>query len=623
MRIVDAIKKYRFGLQTKVVFITILTGTLAGGILVSFQIYQNRTKTIEIAKDRLRHDGLIIQQEIAERGDRASEISKKIAISLPPLFERPNPSIIQKVVASFQNKNPGFIITIRTSRDFLSGNSEKERFSNPDNRPTLFSALNGETAVSIEKTAADNFSVAASAPILFKSREEWIVHTEWTLTPDFVAQLRRYIDKELSVSFIPFKKEETIPSLIQDQIAQDFVESILHYHKPVLHNPFTTRENKGAPSTLRYYMPLINSHGMTLGAIQVQLEKSAVFQNKAFFQFGVVMLLLPLLMGTLIFLLIKYMITAPIIQLSKVAKTIAVGNFSVALPQNRSNDEIGGLTSALGEMRQKIENKTTELTSLNDALFSQKKHLMKLNEELNQKNDYIASLVSTVSHELRTPMASIMGFSELLLNRKLSQEKQAKYLETIYLESQRLAAILNDFLDIQKLESKEPGLRLEEIRCQELIESVLTRFPSSIYRQHQFSKMIPRDLPAIKGDEQRLVQVLINLISNAIKYSPQGGTVTVKAQKEENEILISVHDEGIGIPEENQNKIFTKFYRVDSSDHREIGGTGLGLSICKEIIELHGGNIRVESREGEGTRFTFSLPLTERGDHDQENINCR
>ncbi len=622
MRLIDAIKRVRFGLQTKVVFITILTGTLAGGLLISFQIYQNRTKTIEIAKDRLRHDGLIIQQEIVERGDRASEISKKIAISLPSLIERPNQSIIQKVIASFQNKNPGFIITIRTSKNFISGNPAKEKFSNPDNRPTVFSALNGETAVSIEKTASDNLSIAASAPILFKSRAEWIVHAEWMLTPDFVAQLRRYIDKDLSVSFVPFKKEEMIPSLIQGQIAQDFLESILHYNKPVLHNPFTTKGNNGAPSTLRYYMPLINSHGMTLGAIQVQLEKSAIFQNKAFFQFGVLMLLLPLLMGTLIFLLIKHMITAPIIQLSKVAKTIAVGNFSVALPQSRSNDEIGGLTSALGEMRQKIENKTTELTSLNDALFSQKKHLMKLNEELNQKNDYIASLVSTVSHELRTPMASIMGFSELLLNRKLSQEKQAKYLETIYLESQRLATILNAFLDIQKLESKDPGLRIEEIRCQDLIEAVLTRFPSSIYRQHKFSKIMPRDLPVIKGDQQRLVQVLINLISNAIKYSPQGGTVTVKARREENEVLISVHDEGIGIPEENQEKIFTKFYRVDSSDHREIGGTGLGLSICKEIIELHGGKIRVESHEGEGTRFTFSLPLTERGDHGEKNINC-
>jgi signal transduction histidine kinase len=607
--IIDAIKRYGFGLQTKVVFITILTGTVAGGLLVSLQIYQSRSKTVEIAKDRLRHDGLIVQQEILERGDRASEISKKIAISLPPLFERPNPSIIQKVIASFQNKNPGFIITIRTSKDFLSGTAAKEKFSNPDNRPTIFSALNGETAVSIEKTASDNLSIAASAPIHFNSRAEWIVHTEWMLTPDFVAQLRRYIDKELSISFVPFKKEETIPWLIQNQIAQDFPESILHYNKPVLHNPFTTIGNKGSPSTLRYYLPLINSHGTTLGAIQVQLEKSALFQNKAFFQFGVLMLLLPLLMGTLIFLLIKYMITAPIIQLSRVAKTIAVGNFSVALPQSRSNDEIGGLTSALGEMRQKIENKTTELTSLNDALFSQKKHLMKLNEELNQKNDYIASLVSTVSHELRTPMASIMGFSELLLNRKFSQEKQAKYLETIHLESLRLATILNDFLDIQKLESKDPGLRIEEIRCQELIETVLTRFPSSIYRQHKFAKIIPRDLPVIKVDHQRLIQVLINLISNAIKYSPQGGTVTVKAEQKEDKVLISVHDEGMGIPEENQEKIFTKFYRVDSSDHREIGGTGLGLSICKEIIELHGGEIWVESQEGEGTRFTFSLPI--------------
>ncbi|MFI5303506.1 MAG: sensor histidine kinase, partial [Nitrospiria bacterium] len=365
------------------------------------------------------------------------------------------------------------------------------------------------------------------------------------------------------------------------------------------------------PSTLSYYIPLINSHGIALGAILVQLEKSVIFLNKEFFQFGAFILFFPFLMGILIFMLIKYMITAPIIQLSKVAKTIAVGNFSVVLPAKQSNDEIGGLMDALSEMKQKIENKTTELTSLNDALLSQKKHLMKLNQELNEKNDYIASLVSTVSHELRTPMSSIMGFSELLLNRKFSHDKQTKYLETIHLESQRLATILNDFLDLQKLESKEPGLLLETIDCREFIETVLARFPTSIYRNHKFSKKISPDLPEVRGDQKRLIQVLINLVSNAIKYSPKGGTVTVEARREEEDVFISVKDEGIGIPEEKQEKIFTKFFRVDSSDHREIGGTGLGLSICKEIIQLHGGRIWVESHEQEGTRFTFSLPVTQ------------
>ncbi|MBI1819398.1 MAG: HAMP domain-containing histidine kinase, partial [Nitrospirae bacterium] len=596
----------RFGLQAKVVFITVLTGTLAAGILASFQVYQDRARILEITKDRLRRDGSIIQQEIIERGDKALEISKKTAITIR-VFEFLDHTAAQRITASFEKKNPGFRISIVFPEDVFLKKPSAEYFSFPEAHPSIFSALKGNSLASIEKTSSGSFSIGAAAPMTLKNNVTWIVHTEWPFNPEYTAELKRLIDKDISIEFLPLSAGKPLTDLIEEEREKSSLEFFLNVNRPPVQNPFFSRTRKDTPSFLTYYLPLVNSQGTTLGILGIRLTRSVVFSNKGFIQNGAFILLFPLLMGTLFFLLTRKMIATPIIQLARVARTIATGNFTVPLPDIKAKDEIGELTSAIRDMRQKIENKTNELTSLNDTLLTQKKYLLKLNNELNQKNDYIASLVSTVSHELRTPMASIMGFTELLLNRKLPRTKQLNYIETIYLESIRLATILNDFLDIQKMESKDPGLILEEVTLKEVIDVVLVRFSDSIYPRHHFVKILPRDLPLIKGDKNRLVQCLMNLLSNAVKYSPKGGEIIIEVEKNEKELLTSVQDEGLGIPEEMQAKLFTKFFRVDSSDHREIGGTGLGLALCKDIIELHGGKIWVESKEGEGTRFTFSI----------------
>ncbi|MFI5303319.1 MAG: hypothetical protein ACHQYP_00870, partial [Nitrospiria bacterium] len=242
--------RIRFGLQTKVVFITVLTGALVGGLLTSFQFYQNRTKAVEFAKDRLRHDGAIIQQEILERGDRASEISKKIAITLQ-LFEKLDSRTIQKVEATFQNKNPGFIIHIRTREGIFTENQTEEKFSNPNDRQTVLSALNGESTISIEASAAHQLSISASTPLIYKLKG-WIVHTEWVLTPEFINQLKKFTDKDIFISFLPFKNGESVASLIETQSVKDHLESFLNYSKLDLQNPFFTKETHGSPSTLSY-----------------------------------------------------------------------------------------------------------------------------------------------------------------------------------------------------------------------------------------------------------------------------------------------------------------------------------------------------------------------------------
>ena len=215
-------------------------------------------------------------------------------------------------------------------------------------------------------------------------------------------------------------------------------------------------------------------------------------------------------------------------------------------------------------------------------------------------------LVSLVSHELRTPMASVLGFSELMLTRQLSEAKSRMYVETIYKEAQRLSNLINDFLDVQRMESGRQVYNYIEVDLKPILRQISNVFS----RERGRLKLdIPPHLPAVQADPDRIVQTLTNLVSNGLKYSPDGGDVIVRARlNEQNFVEIAVQDHGLGIPREAQPHLFTKFYRVDNSDRREIGGTGLGLAISREIVEAHGGKIWLESEPGHGSTFYFTLP---------------
>ena len=243
-------------------------------------------------------------------------------------------------------------------------------------------------------------------------------------------------------------------------------------------------------------------------------------------------------------------------------------------------------------------------------------------------------LIGTVSHELRTPMSSVLGFSELLLTRKLSEDKRLLYTETIHREAKRLSALINDFLDIQRMEARRQEYRLEPLALPEVISAVQATFATQS-KEHSIVVDIPDELPLVRADQDGVSQMLNNLLSNAIKFSPQGGEVRISCAAVEVKgetvtfltpedhplspellgdgrwVVVSVSDEGLGIPEEAMSHLFEKFFRVDSSDRREIKGTGLGLAICKEIIEAHGGRIWAESKEGLGSTFWFTLPYYE------------
>ena len=229
--------------------------------------------------------------------------------------------------------------------------------------------------------------------------------------------------------------------------------------------------------------------------------------------------------------------------------------------------------------------------------------------ELQELNRLKTDFLSTAAHELRTPLTSIQGFSEILLGRQMDEGRQRRFLTLINEQSLHLHKIIDDLLDVSRLEAKRQlTLTLEPINVATLMnEAALPFLESEANRRFVFERL--NDCPIIPGDPMRLLQVGKNLLSNAIKYSPEGSTITVSLRALPDYLQVSIQDQGIGLTPEQQAHLFEKFYRADASN-TAVGGTGLGLAICQMIIELHGGKIWVESERGIGSIFHFTLPLT-------------
>ncbi len=223
-----------------------------------------------------------------------------------------------------------------------------------------------------------------------------------------------------------------------------------------------------------------------------------------------------------------------------------------------------------------------------------------------------SEFVSTVSHELRTPMTSIKGYVDLLLMGAVGalSDQQRHFLEIIRNNADRLTALVNDLLDISRIETGRVELDLRAVHIHEVVEQVVTSLQARAQsRGLDLKAQVPASLPAVWGDSARVAQILTNLVGNAIQYTPPGGKVTISARPANGFLEVSVADTGIGISEENRKRIFDRFFRADDPLVQETPGTGLGLSITASLVEMHGGEIWVESELGEGSTFTFTLPL--------------
>jgi signal transduction histidine kinase len=301
--------------------------------------------------------------------------------------------------------------------------------------------------------------------------------------------------------------------------------------------------------------------------------------------------LLLILLGALY---VNRAVARPVRLAAEAAANVADGDFSSRL-QTDGPGEVGRLELTFNSMAASLESTLADLEERNQTLV--------------ESEQTKSELVSNVSHELRTPLASVLGFSSLMLDRELPADEVRRYLEVIRTEARRLAELLNDLLDIQRIEQGTIELRLEEVDLNDLLAAQVTLYSAQSVH-HELRLDSADEALVVYGDRDRLAQVIGNLLSNAIKYSPEGGVVDISASLVGDEAWIWVRDEGLGIPTEHQQRIFTKFFRGDAGRERGISGTGLGLVLARQIVEAHGGEIGFESSEGKGSTFWLQLPAT-------------
>jgi len=215
-----------------------------------------------------------------------------------------------------------------------------------------------------------------------------------------------------------------------------------------------------------------------------------------------------------------------------------------------------------------------------------------------------------MSHELRTPLNAIIGFSEVLNERMFGElnEKQEEYLKDIYSSGQHLLSLINDILDLSKIEAGRMELELADFSLPAAIDNALILVRERASRRGiRLGRTIDDRVGMIRGDERKVKQVLLNLLSNALKFTPEGGRIDVRAAVNDGMAEISVADTGVGIAPEDQEAIFEEFRQVGTAD-KKVEGTGLGLALSRKFIELHGGRIWVQSQPGKGSTFSFTLP---------------
>ncbi|AQL56912.1 ATP-binding protein [Abyssicoccus albus] len=278
-------------------------------------------------------------------------------------------------------------------------------------------------------------------------------------------------------------------------------------------------------------------------------------------------------------IVLSKVITQPLVRMKKATEELNRGNHEVELSTSRK-DELGELATAI-----------THLS----------KDLKRLK---NERNEFLAN----VSHELRTPLTYLKGYTDIINRDTTSEEDRIRYTQIIQEETEHLAGLIKTMFELAKIDQNEFAIKKEKVEFDALIQKIVERIYPAIEEQNiEFSYSCPNNV-IITIDPERIQQVLLNILDNAIKYTPRGNHVRLEVVQNKNEVLTIISDTGEGIAEEDMPYIFDRLYRAEKSRSRSKGGSGLGLTIAKEIVELHTGRMEVESEPGEGTAFNISLP---------------
>jgi signal transduction histidine kinase len=317
------------------------------------------------------------------------------------------------------------------------------------------------------------------------------------------------------------------------------------------------------------------------------------------------------------YFIIRYVIVKPLRHLRDVSDAVAHGNTALRA-DIRTGDDFEQLATAFNRMLRTLMSIQEELRQANVNLDGKVDELAQVNMRLYEMNQLKSEFLATMSHELRTPLNSILGFSEVLAGIESMDDRQKRYVQNIQKSGKTLLEMINDILDLAKIEAGKMDIRLTEFRIHQIVaaQADMVR-PLAERKNIDIDVSADLELPPMLQDQARVQQILGNLLSNAIKFTPEGGRVAVTAAREPDDFLVlNVIDTGVGIAEEDQQVIFEKFRQgkmsVPTGDimAREYSGSGLGLSIVMELCKLLGGQVTVSSELGKGSTFTVRLPWT-------------
>lgn len=314
---------------------------------------------------------------------------------------------------------------------------------------------------------------------------------------------------------------------------------------------------------------------------------------------------------------VEHFVLTPILTQNGIIGMLFVGNRSNASAVTEGDEEL--ISILANQIGQSLENaRLFEQVYRSSQILESKVHdrtrqLASALEEVKHISKTKSEFISAVSHELRTPLTSIKGYAAILLAGKLGDIPQSakERLEKINIHSDNLVKFINDLLDISRIESGRVEMKMAESDLAALVEGVHDLLvPQMKTKNIRWEAHIDANVPPIVLDRHQAERIFINLVSNAIKFTPQEGLISVKAKREADTVTIDVCDTGIGIEKKDIDKLFDEFYRVDNEINQNVKGTGLGLSLVKKIVEAHQGKIWVTSEVGKGTMFHFTLPLT-------------
>ncbi len=326
------------------------------------------------------------------------------------------------------------------------------------------------------------------------------------------------------------------------------------------------------------------------------------------------------LLAVLVFyLILTKLILSPVRRLRETTEKVQAGDLAIR-SQIRTGDEFEQLAGAFNSMLDQVERSQVQLRSMNESLDLKVSELSEANIGLFESNRLKSEFLANVSHELRTPLNSIIGFAEVLdelaRNDAAADPKRLRYIQNILTSGRSLLEMINELLEMAKIEAGRMEVSIEPTSIRDLIEGLTAIMrPQAEAKSIEVKVLVGRNLPMIETDAGKLQQILYNFLSNAIKFTPVGGTVTVSADRLARQdgrpgVRLAVSDTGPGIPYDLQDAIFEKFRQLDAGHTREHPGTGLGLAICRELADLLGATVSLVSEPGSGATFFVDVPLT-------------